>query len=312
MIDKTLLILQGGYSTTLNDDTRNVAVVSLDPQSTGAREATLYVTSTDAAFTPMTIPLTAEVVAASDTQRHLAMVPANQLVNFDPQFVGQTREETITITNASAAGGTLELTLGLVNYDAFAVYVVSGGVASEIDYVNPTTYVLGPYQDLTLRVEFTPNALGEHVGALLLRHNDGDVMTPLRVALWGVGATGTPKRYYYFKDHLGSVRATVNEDGNVVDSRDYYPFGMQMAGRGATGGDEAPKERYTGHELDEETGLFYAGARYLDPVIGRWNGIDPLADKYPMLSPYTYAGNSPLFQYTTKNGSASERSYLER
>lgn len=40
-----------------------------------------------------------------------------------------------------------------------------------------------------------------------------------------------PQNNYYIKDHLGNIRVTVDEDGNVVGSQDYYPFGLQMAGR---------------------------------------------------------------------------------
>ena len=63
---------------------------------------------------------------------------------------------------------------------------------------------------------------------------------------------------------------------------------------------EAPKERYTGHEYDDETetdgltGLYYAGARYYDPMIARWPTVDPLDDLYPDHSPYNYALNNPL------------------
>jgi RHS repeat-associated protein len=56
----------------------------------------------------------------------------------------------------------------------------------------------------------------------------------------------------------------------------------------------SPDERYTGHELDDETGLYYAGARFYDPVAGRWNGIDPLASQRPAWSPYNYVRNNPL------------------
>lgn len=120
--------------------------------------------------------------------------------------------------------------------------------------------------------------------------------------------TGTVKeqRYYYVADHLGSVRATVTmakDPGtggmgrSVVQYDDYYPFGLQMPGRSSGSGQDADptgKPRFTGHELDDETGLVYAGARYLDPVIGRWMSVDPLAEKYPGWSPYNYALNNPL------------------
>lgn len=65
-----------------------------------------------------------------------------------------------------------------------------------------------------------------------------------------------------------------------------------MPGRSSVS--DAPKERFTGHELDDETGLLYAGARYYDPVMPRWLSVDPLADEFPGLSPYNYVKNNPL------------------
>jgi len=53
------------------------------------------------------------------------------------------------------------------------------------------------------------------------------------------------------------------------------------------------QEGYTAHELDEETVMNYAGARYYDPAIGRFTTLDRFKEKYPGLSPYSYAGNNP-------------------
>ena len=57
-------------------------------------------------------------------------------------------------------------------------------------------------------------------------------------------------------------------------------------------------EQFTGKELDNEglnLNLDYFGARYLDPAIGRWTTVDPLAKKYPGWSPYNYGLDDPLF-----------------
>src|SRR5690606_20686649 len=105
--------------------------------------------------------------------------------------------------------------------------------------------------------------------------------------------TNTGAVRFYVKDHLGSTRTVVNSAGTVVETRDFYPFGLQMPGRTYLSG-TAAKEDFTGHELDAETGLHYAGARYLDAAIGRWLAVDPLADAFPAWSPYNYALNSPM------------------
>ena len=52
--------------------------------------------------------------------------------------------------------------------------------------------------------------------------------------------------------------------------------------------------RFNGKEWDEETGNFYYGARYYDPKISVWLSVDPLAHKYPSLSPYTFVANNPI------------------
>ena len=52
--------------------------------------------------------------------------------------------------------------------------------------------------------------------------------------------------------------------------------------------------KYNGKELDAETGLYYYGARYYNPELSLWLSVDPLAEKYPSLSPYNYVANNPL------------------
>ena len=110
-------------------------------------------------------------------------------------------------------------------------------------------------------------------------------------------------RRYFVKDHLGSVRATVNRDGNVLVYDDYYPFGLVMPGRSSNSANPNDNYKFTGHEFDDEAGLnlIHAGARMMDPVLGIWTSIDPLASKFPGLSPYNYAVNNPLM-FSDPNG----------
>lgn len=99
---------------------------------------------------------------------------------------------------------------------------------------------------------------------------------------------------YYITDHLGSTRAVVDDAGTVLETFDYYPFGLLMPKRNTA--NSGTIEKFTGKERDDEgnLNLDYFGARYYDPAISRWLSRDPLASKYPSLSPYNYVANNPI------------------
>ena len=63
------------------------------------------------------------------------------------------------------------------------------------------------------------------------------------------------------------------------------------------------KYTYNGKERQDELGLNWHdyGARYYDPQLGRWHSVDPLADKWNMVSPYNYVLNNPL-KFVDPNG----------
>ena len=100
------------------------------------------------------------------------------------------------------------------------------------------------------------------------------------------------KRYYYVKDHLGNIRQTLDEGGNIVSAQDYYPFGGIY--RAVNTADANDKYKFTEKERDKETDYDYFGARYYDSDLGRWLSVDPLAEKYAGWSPYNYGLNNPL------------------
>ncbi len=81
----------------------------------------------------------------------------------------------------------------------------------------------------------------------------------------------------------------------IVDSNDYYPFGMNhlKTGNAYFGQDSFKKYKYNGKEL-QESGMYDYGARFYMPDIGRWGVIDNKAEKYSPMSPYIYAGNNPI------------------
>jgi len=52
--------------------------------------------------------------------------------------------------------------------------------------------------------------------------------------------------------------------------------------------------KFNGKEKDEETGLYYYGARYYTPEVSVWLSVDPMADKYPSMSPFMYCAGNPV------------------
>nr|WP_121273844.1 DUF6443 domain-containing protein [Pedobacter schmidteae] len=101
---------------------------------------------------------------------------------------------------------------------------------------------------------------------------------------------------YMLKDHLGNTRATIKGNGDIVQVQDYYAFGMEMNPGNALSASPQNQYKYNGKEMQSELGLDQLdyGARFYDPLIGRWNVIDPKAEDYMHWSPYNYAMNSPL------------------
>ncbi len=98
---------------------------------------------------------------------------------------------------------------------------------------------------------------------------------------------------FYYRDHLGSTRTVVHENGTIQQVLDYYPFGLEMSGRGMVSGSSV-LQRYTGYERTTESMLDYAGARWYNPRLGRFWSVDPMAGAFPAWSPYNYALNDPL------------------
>jgi|GEM_PF-3200168 len=113
-------------------------------------------------------------------------------------------------------------------------------------------------------------------------------------------STGTPSYYFYHNDHLGGVNVITDYLGNRAQLNEYDPWGVVSKSEGATSGTSATVDlnhRFTGQELDPETGVYYYGGRYYDSDISRFVSLDAYV-QYPAmpqdLNRYSYVLNNPV------------------
>ena len=118
--------------------------------------------------------------------------------------------------------------------------------------------------------------------------------------------------YYFHKDHLGSAAFLTDSDGEAYQFFLYLPWGESLASQkvafGISGFQFSTPYQFNGKELDSETGLYNYGARYYDPSLSVWMGVDPLADKYSAWSPYNYVLNNPII-HTDPDGRSVDGEY---
>ena len=124
------------------------------------------------------------------------------------------------------------------------------------------------------------------------------------------------KLYFYHSDHLGSASLISDYKGDEYQRIEYTPYGETWVEKTSNTGLEFLPYKFTAKEQDEETGLYYYGARYLDPKYSMWISTDPALGEYITDSSkstsggiynsknfnlYHYANNNPI-KFTDPNG----------
>src|SRR5262249_32576536 len=105
--------------------------------------------------------------------------------------------------------------------------------------------------------------------------------------------------------HLGSACLELDEQARIISYEEYAPYGnaTYQAVRSQT--ETGKRYRYTGKERDEESGLYYHGARYYAPWIGKWTSTDPIGlDGGNNL--YAYGAQSPV-EFIDPSGNAPKK-----
>ncbi|MFZ4414443.1 MAG: RHS repeat domain-containing protein, partial [Bacteroidales bacterium] len=120
---------------------------------------------------------------------------------------------------------------------------------------------------------------------------------------------------YNLKDHLGNTRVVFDQKGTVLQDNSYYPFGMTIEGLAFTSTEQNTPNKYlyNGKELQDDFYLdwYDYGARFYDPVLGRWHSVDPLAEKYNSISPFAYCALNPI-KFVDKDGCEIWLSYVHK
>ena len=98
---------------------------------------------------------------------------------------------------------------------------------------------------------------------------------------------------FYIKDYQGNIRVVLNQSNQPIELNSYYSYGALMA---ATTTEGNQPYKYSAKELDRENGLdlYDSQARWYAPQIDRTSTFDPMAEKYPHLSPYLWCAANPI------------------
>ncbi len=135
----------------------------------------------------------------------------------------------------------------------------------------------------------TPYKTTDYIGNMIYEDNI------LKTTLLGNGYYDHVKNKYYFylRDHLGNNRIVADNRGSVLQSTEYYPFGLEFANGFEK---ELQPYKYGNKELDSDhnLNLYDFVARYMNPAVPRFTSVDPHAENYYSWSPYAYAANNPL------------------
>ena len=126
--------------------------------------------------------------------------------------------------------------------------------------------------------------------------------------------TTKEETFFYHSDHLGSTSYITDDHANITQYDAYLPYGELLVDEHSSSEDLPYK--FNGKQFDEETGLYYYGARYMNPMASIWYGVDPLAEKFPVYFGYSYCyGNPTVFidykgKYPTKKEAAKLANHI--
>ena len=104
--------------------------------------------------------------------------------------------------------------------------------------------------------------------------------------------TTKEETFFYHSDHLGSTSYITDDHANITQYDAYLPYGELLVDEHSSSEDLPYK--FNGKEMDEETGLYYYGARYMNPATSLFLNVDRFLEKYTSFTSYNYCGANPI------------------
>ena len=104
--------------------------------------------------------------------------------------------------------------------------------------------------------------------------------------------TTKEETFFYHSDHLGSTSYITDDKANITQYDAYLPYGELLVDEHSSSEDLPYK--FNGKQFDEETGLYYYGARYMNPMASIWYGVDPMYNLDFSVSTYIFCHNNPI------------------
>lgn len=133
--------------------------------------------------------------------------------------------------------------------------------------------------------EYKTNGTGEQTITHIM--DDTSCIAMIRTG-YNFGDT-TPAIKYNLENYLGSSCILLETNGALINKEEYFPFGETSCGSYTK-----KRYRYSGKEKDEESGLYYYGARYYLPMSCRFTSCDPLKNSFPWYTSYVGFNNNPI------------------
>jgi RHS repeat-associated protein len=167
-------------------------------------------------------------------------------------------------------------------------------------------YLLASDGSSNMRRDYASHCIFENGTLRFLMHDEGQLIR---------SASGKEWTYqYHLLDPQGNVRVAFqvhpavpggesNHKSVMVLAADYYPFGLLLVGDQHFDVSGSMEYLFGNKEFQDilNLGWYDFGARMLDPAVGRWTSMDPLAEKYPDVTPYGFVLNNPT-RYADPDG----------